>query len=55
MSGAVPGQLLVQKATNCCPKILFAKRGTMQRYHCGIQEYAGHTEKSKGYRRLLAI
>ena len=39
MNGAVPGRLLTQKATYSHTKTIFAKRGTMQRYHCGIKQF----------------
>ena len=55
MNGAVSEQLLVQKATNSHPETLFAKRGTTQRYYCGIQQYVGHTGKGEGHRRLFMI
>ena len=46
---AVSGQLFVQKVTVSCLETPFAKRGTMQRYHYGIQQYARHTGESKGH------
>ena len=49
MNGAVPGWLFIQQATHSCFKTLFAKRGTMQRYHRGIQQYARHIGKSEGH------
>ena len=55
MNGAVPRQLLVQKVTHSCLKTLFEKRGIVQRYHCGIQQYARHTGEGKGHRRFLVV
>ena len=55
MNGAVPGRLFIQEATHSLLKTLFAKRGTTQRYHCGIQQYAGHTGKGKGHREFFMV